>query len=138
MCVCIVPYSSKTHRGSKKHHKMRIRSEEMTVQTSSPSDSHVGCCLWFWQVDCLSDGPVAIDLQIDFIKSMKVILENFTSVMQSAPVVAVLLNEGENTDQDDDTSISEDNDLWAKELSSLGKTDGVLGYFCKNSLFVIR
>lgn len=89
-------------------------------------------------MDCLSDGPVATDLQIDFIKSMKVILENFTSVMQSTPVVAALLNEGENTDQDDDTSISEDNDLWAKELSSLGKTDGVLGYFCKNSLFVIR
>lgn len=89
-------------------------------------------------VDCLSDGPVAIDLQIDFIKSMEVILEHFTNVMQSLPVVAVLLNEGENTDQDDDTSISEDNDLWAKEICSLGKTDGVLGYFCKNSLFVIR
>lgn len=69
---------------------------------------------------------------------MKVILENFTSVMQSLPVVAVLLNKGENTDQDDDTSISEDNDLWDKELSSLGKTNGVLGYLCKNSLFVIR
>lgn len=88
-------------------------------------------------MDCLSDGPVAIDLQIDFITSMKVILEYFTNVMQSLPMIVVLLNEGENTDRDDDISISEDNDLWTKELSSLGKTDGVLRYFCKNSPFCV-
>lgn len=46
-------------------------------------------------MDCLSDGPVAIDLQIDFIKSVKVILENFTNVMQSLLMVGILLNEGE-------------------------------------------
>lgn len=80
---CSVLYSSNVHHGTKRRHKMRILSDEPTVQTSSPLDPRICCCLWFWQVDCLSDGPVAIDLQIDFITSTKVILENFTNVMQS-------------------------------------------------------
>lgn len=47
-----------------------------------------------------------------------------------------MLNDEENTDKDDDISVSEDNDLWTKELSSLGKADGVLRYFCENFLFM--
>lgn len=48
----------------------------------------------------------------------------------------VKLNEEKNTDQDDDISASED-DLCFKALRGLGKTGGVLKYFCKHFIFMI-
>ena len=43
----------------------------------------------------------------------------------------VTLSEEKTTDQNDDISASEGNDLCIKRLRGLGKTDGVLKYFVK-------
>lgn len=118
--------SDDIYYGTKSHRKMAPLYDELTIQTSSPLDPRVftdGSSFW-WSSDSW--------LQSNFIKSMRVILENFADVMQSHGRWGLCyIKWGETADQNDDISASEGNGLCIRRLRGLGKTGGGLRYFVK-------
>lgn len=79
----LVLYSNEIHYGTKSYHKMKPLYDELIIWTSSPFDPHICWYIQFGQVDCLSKQSSCSWLQSDFIKSVEMVLENFTNTMQS-------------------------------------------------------